>query len=59
MNNFDNQLPLSGELKFSPYPGFYVGTDVAKLSTTQIMALGLILAVIGFCYWQKSSKESK
>ena len=50
MNNLYNQLPFSGELKFSPYRGYYVGTDLSKLSATEIMMLGLILAVVGFCY---------
>ena len=48
-------MPLSGEIKFNPCPGFYVGTDITKLSATQIMALAVIL--IGFYYWQKSNQE--
>jgi len=50
MKNFYNQSPLSGELKFSPYRGYYFGVDVSKFSTTEIMILGLILAGVGFYY---------
>lgn len=59
MNNFHNQPPLSGELKFSPYSGFYVGAEVSKLTAPQIIVLGLILAGVAFYYWQKSSQEQK
>ena len=55
MENLHKQLPLSGEVKFSPYPGFYVGADMSKLSPTQIMVLAVVLGLIGFCYWQKSN----
>jgi hypothetical protein len=50
MNKFHNQSPLSGELKFSPYRRYHFGVDASKLSTTEIMILGLILIGVSFYY---------
>ena len=59
MNTFDHQPQLSGNLKFSPYPGIDLTANVNKLPPKWKIAIGLSLAAYGFYLYLNQAKENK